>query len=52
MDVVVLGSGEGKAHSAGSSHILIKATGDETAGTFFLSEDQLAAAARSRPVRT
>jgi quercetin dioxygenase-like cupin family protein len=30
--------GEGEHHSAGSSEIVIKATGEETSGTFFLSE--------------
>lgn len=34
--------GEGERHTAGSSEILIKATGAETAGTFFLSESTIA----------
>jgi quercetin dioxygenase-like cupin family protein len=34
--------GEGERHAAGSSEILIKATGEQTAGTFFLSESTLA----------
>jgi quercetin dioxygenase-like cupin family protein len=42
MDAVVHLPGEGEGHSAGSSEILIKATGDETGGTFFLSEATIA----------
>jgi quercetin dioxygenase-like cupin family protein len=42
MEAVVHRSGEGERHTAGSSEILIKATGDETAGTFFLSESTIA----------
>jgi quercetin dioxygenase-like cupin family protein len=38
MDAVVHLAGEGERHAAASSEILIKATGAETAGTFFLSE--------------
>jgi quercetin dioxygenase-like cupin family protein len=34
--------GAGERHSAGSSEILIKATGDETGGTFFMSESTIA----------
>jgi quercetin dioxygenase-like cupin family protein len=38
-DAVIHREGEGERHSAGgSSAILIKATGDDTAGSFFLSE--------------
>ena len=42
MDAVVHLPGEGERHAAGSSEILIKATGAETAGTFFLSESTIA----------
>ncbi len=34
--------GEGKRHDAGSAQIIIKATGADTAGSFFLSESTLA----------
>jgi quercetin dioxygenase-like cupin family protein len=43
MEAVVHRPGEGERHSAGASEILIKATGDETAGTFFLSESTIEA---------
>jgi mannose-6-phosphate isomerase-like protein (cupin superfamily) len=43
VDAVVLAEGEGEAHSAGASRITIKATGDATAGTFFLSENEIEA---------
>ena len=42
MEAVVHLPGEGERHAAGSSEIVIKATGDETAGTFFLSESAIA----------
>ncbi len=42
MEAVVHLPGEGERHAAGSSEIVIKATGDETAGTFFLSESTIA----------
>ncbi len=42
MEAVVHLPGEGERHTAGSSEILIKATGDETAGSFFLSESTIA----------
>jgi quercetin dioxygenase-like cupin family protein len=42
MEAVVRLPGEGERHAAGSSEILIKATGDETAGSFFLSESTIA----------
>jgi len=35
-------TGGGERHQAGSSEILVKATGDETGGTFFLSESTIA----------
>jgi hypothetical protein len=38
MDAIVLGGGEGEEHAAGASRVTIKATGGDTAGTFFLSE--------------
>lgn len=43
MAAVVHRPGEGERHSAGSSEILIKATGEDTAGSFFLSETTIAA---------
>jgi quercetin dioxygenase-like cupin family protein len=42
MEGVVHRAGEGERDTAGSSEILIKATGDETGGTFFLSESTIA----------
>ncbi len=42
MEAVVHLPGEGERHIAGSSEIVVKATGDETAGTFFLSESTIA----------
>lgn len=42
MEAVVHRPGEGERHRAGSSEILIKATGEDTAGTFFLSESTIA----------
>jgi quercetin dioxygenase-like cupin family protein len=42
MEAVVHLPGQGERHTPGSSEILIKATGDETAGTFFLSESTIA----------
>lgn len=42
MEAVVHLSGEGERHAVGDSELLIKATGDETAGTFFLSESTIA----------
>jgi quercetin dioxygenase-like cupin family protein len=41
MKVVVLGAGEGEAHTVGASSITIKATGADTDGTFFLSESEI-----------
>jgi quercetin dioxygenase-like cupin family protein len=42
MESVVHRRGEGERHTAGSSEILIKATGEDTDGTFFLSETTIA----------
>jgi quercetin dioxygenase-like cupin family protein len=41
MEPVVHLPGEGERHAAGSSEIVIKATGDDTGGTFFLSESTI-----------
>jgi mannose-6-phosphate isomerase-like protein (cupin superfamily) len=38
MDAVVHRSGEGETHRLGNSSVTIKAVGDNTGGTFFLSE--------------
>jgi quercetin dioxygenase-like cupin family protein len=38
MGAVIHGPGEGERHAAGTTQIVIKATGDETAGSFFLCE--------------
>jgi quercetin dioxygenase-like cupin family protein len=38
MDAIVHRPGEGERHPAGASEILIKATGADTSGSFFLSE--------------
>ena len=42
MDAHLLGPGEGEHHDAGPVHITIKAGGEHTGGTFFLSESTLA----------
>jgi quercetin dioxygenase-like cupin family protein len=42
MEPVVHGPGKGEHHDAGPAQILIKADGDGTGGTFFLSESTLA----------
>jgi quercetin dioxygenase-like cupin family protein len=42
VDAHVLGSGEGEAHFIGATRITIKATGEQTAGTFYLGETELA----------
>jgi quercetin dioxygenase-like cupin family protein len=42
MDPVLYGPGEGEHHDAGAAQIFIKATGEQTGGTFFLSESTLA----------
>jgi quercetin dioxygenase-like cupin family protein len=42
MEAVMHKPGEGERHNAGSSEIVIKATGEATAGTFFLSETTIA----------
>lgn len=41
MNVVIHGPGEGEHHAAGSVEIVIKATGEDTVGSFFLSESVL-----------
>ena len=41
MDPVVHGPGEGERHDAGPAQILIKAAGEHTGGSFFLSESTL-----------
>jgi quercetin dioxygenase-like cupin family protein len=41
MDPVLHRPGEGEHHDAGPAQILIKAAGEHTAGTFFLSESTL-----------
>jgi quercetin dioxygenase-like cupin family protein len=38
MTAVVHRAGEGERHALGESEVLIKATGDDTGGSFFLSE--------------
>lgn len=42
MEAVVHGPGEGERHDAGPVQVVIKATGDDTDGSFFLSESILA----------
>ena len=42
MEPHLLGPGVGERHDAGSAQIAIKATGEHTGGTFFLSESMLA----------
>ena len=41
MTAVVHRRGEGEHHSVGSSELLIKATGEDTGGSFFLSESTI-----------
>jgi quercetin dioxygenase-like cupin family protein len=43
MEAIVHLPGQGEHHAAGTSEIVIKATGDDTGGTFFLSESVIAA---------
>jgi quercetin dioxygenase-like cupin family protein len=42
MSAAIHGPGEGEVHAAGPAQIIIKATGDDTAGSFFLSESTIA----------
>jgi quercetin dioxygenase-like cupin family protein len=42
MEPVLYAPGEGELHDAGSAQIVIKATGEHTAGSFFLTESTLA----------
>jgi mannose-6-phosphate isomerase-like protein (cupin superfamily) len=42
MDAVVHGPGEGERHALGPSQLLIKATAEDTGGSFFLSETTIA----------
>ena len=42
MEAVVHRPGEGERHPVGSSEIVIKAAGEDTAGAFFLSESTIA----------
>jgi hypothetical protein len=39
MGAVLHGPGEGERHASGQTEIVIKATGDDTAGSFFLAEN-------------
>ena len=41
MDAIIHRPGEGEHHPAGTADIVIKATGDDTGGTFFLAESTL-----------
>jgi mannose-6-phosphate isomerase-like protein (cupin superfamily) len=42
MEAVVHAPGEGERHDAGLTQIVIKATGHDTGGSFFLSESRIA----------
>jgi quercetin dioxygenase-like cupin family protein len=42
MKPVLYGPGEGERHDAGSAQIVVKAAGEHTGGSFFLSESTLA----------
>ena len=42
MEPVYVQAGEGEVHEAGSAQIVIKATGDNTGGSFYLGENTLA----------
>src|SRR4029450_13726197 len=42
MDALVYGPGEGELHDAGPAQIVIKASGEHSGGSFFLSESTLA----------
>jgi hypothetical protein len=48
MDPALYGPGEGEHHDAGPAQIFVKATGEHTAGSFFLAES--AEAAQSAPL--
>jgi quercetin dioxygenase-like cupin family protein len=41
VSAVIHGPGDGERHAAGASEIVIKATGENTGGTFFLSESTI-----------
>jgi mannose-6-phosphate isomerase-like protein (cupin superfamily) len=41
VDALVLGAGEGEAHSLGTARVTIKATAEDTAGAFCLGESEL-----------
>ena len=45
-------AGEGERHLAGNSQIVIKATGEETAGSFFLSESTIEPGFPGPPLHT
>jgi hypothetical protein len=49
MEATVHLPGAGERHALGASELVIKATGAETAGTFFLSESTLAPGFRGPP---
>jgi quercetin dioxygenase-like cupin family protein len=42
MEPLLYGPGEGERHDAGPAQIVVKATGEHTGGSFFLSESTLA----------
>ena len=43
MSATILRPGEGEAHSVGASSVVLKATGETTGGTFFVSETTIEA---------
>jgi quercetin dioxygenase-like cupin family protein len=52
MGAVVHGPGDGERHGAGSAEILIKATGEDTDGSLFLSETTIGAGFPGPPPHT
>lgn len=50
MTAIVHAPGEGERLAVGPSHLTIKATGEDTAGAFFLSETTLAAGSPGPPL--
>ncbi len=49
---VVHGPGEGERHEAGGSELVLKATGEDTGGTFFMSETTVAPGFPGPPLHT
>jgi mannose-6-phosphate isomerase-like protein (cupin superfamily) len=50
VEAVIHRPGEGERHAAGPAEVVIKATGDDTAGSFFLAENVIAAGFAGPPL--